>query len=82
MNSGHPSLPFEACHAKTAPDNLPGTRVVDHCRIVGHVARALIETLPISAQNLLGQNPETVASIHDVGKVLSRLSAQILRTIS
>jgi len=69
MNSGHPSLSFEACHAKTAPDKSPGIRVVDHCRIVGYVARALIETLPASVRNLVGQNPETIASLHDVGKV-------------
>ena len=69
MNSDYPSLSFDACYAKTAPDKSPGTRVVDHCRIVGYVARALIETLPTSVRNLLGENAETTAALHDVGKV-------------
>ncbi|MGD9211228.1 MAG: CRISPR-associated helicase Cas3' [Desulfobacteraceae bacterium] len=69
MNSHIPSLSFDKCRAKTAPGNLPGMRVIDHCRIVGHVAKALVMTLPKRVRNLLGRHPETIAALHDVGKV-------------
>lgn len=69
MSSDYPSLSFDVCNAKTAPDKSPGTRVVDHCRIVGYVARALLETFPVSVRSVLGENPETAAALHDVGKV-------------
>jgi CRISPR-associated endonuclease/helicase Cas3 len=69
MSSDFPSLSFNICHAKTGPDDSPGMRVVDHCRIVGYVARALLDILPDSVQTLLGQNPETAAALHDVGKI-------------
>ncbi|MBT8342829.1 MAG: CRISPR-associated helicase Cas3' [Desulfatitalea sp.] len=63
------TLSFDRCFAKTALDRSPGTSVLDHCRVVGHTAIALLETLPASVRALLGGHPETIAALHDVGKV-------------
>lgn len=64
-----PVIPFRQCWAKTAADGKPGISVLDHCRIVGHVAQALIAHLPYTVVRRLGDNPALVAALHDVGKV-------------
>jgi CRISPR-associated endonuclease/helicase Cas3 len=64
-----PSVPFEACHAKTTEDNRPGMSVYDHCVIVGAVARRLVELLPPRVASRLPSDTIVLAALHDVGKV-------------
>ncbi len=64
-----PVIPFRQCWAKTAADGKPGMSVLDHCRIVGHVAQALTARIPNTVLRRLGDNPALVAALHDVGKV-------------
>lgn len=62
------------CPAKTYTKDdgsvLPGRNVVEHCQIVGEVARRLINLYPISMREVLfPANSAIVAACHDIGKV-------------
>lgn len=68
-------IPFTCCPAKTyqRPDDgatILGRSVVEHCQIVGEVARALIARYPETLQTFLFP-PEApfAAAGHDIGKV-------------
>lgn len=65
---------FRDCPAKTwqRPDGVicQGRSVVEHCQIVGEVARALIEHYPKSLRDLLfPSGAPFAAACHDIGKV-------------
>ncbi len=62
------SMPYEACRAKTTSDNKPGITVLEHCRQVAWVARALIDKAHPAVRSILGENPAIVAAVHDAGK--------------
>lgn len=64
-----PAIAWRQCWAKTTTDGRPGMSVHEHCRIVGHVAAALLEYLPVSLRIRLGDNPALIAALHDVGKI-------------
>lgn len=64
-----PALPWQECFAKTTEDGRPGLSVLEHCRNVGEVARALLSEIPPPVVPLLGGNPGCVAALHDIGKV-------------
>ncbi len=68
-NRKTPCVPFDQCYAKTEQDGSPGISVLDHCRIVGRVAEALLQYLPRQIVQRLGDNPVLTAALHDVGKV-------------
>lgn len=67
------AVPFALCPAKTfAPAGVigPGRSVVDHCTIVGEVARELIvRCLPALREKLFPSGSEFAAACHDIGKV-------------
>lgn len=69
------SIPFNVCPAKTylRPDDgntVPGRTVVEHCQIVGEVARALIRRYPQGMHDLLfPPDAPFAAACHDIGKV-------------
>jgi len=67
--SQYPTVPYEQCYAKTAPDGTPGTSVYDHCVTVGHVARALAGHLSASLREALQVDVGLTAALHDIGKV-------------
>lgn len=65
---------YSTCPAKTWQDNTgqtrPGRDVYTHCRIVGEVARTLLQRWPQALRNtLLPVNSHLVAACHDIGKV-------------
>jgi len=74
-NGQSAAVPFAVCPAKTfngGPNGaiVPGRSVVEHCRIVGEVARALISRfLPSLAAQLFPAGSEFAAACHDIGKV-------------
>ncbi|MBU2788179.1 CRISPR-associated helicase Cas3' [Acidithiobacillus sp. VAN18-1] len=68
------AIPFMNCPAKTylRPDDVlvPGRSVVEHCQIVGEVARALIARYPDRLSEILfPPGSSLVAGSHDLGKV-------------
>lgn len=65
---------FEQCPAKTFQRHdgevLPGRKVVEHCRIVGEVARELIKRVPPQISlALFPPGSPLIAAAHDIGKV-------------
>lgn len=67
------SISFLDCPAKTYlrdGDMVPGRTVVEHCQIVGEVARALIRRYPQGLQTqLFPPDAPFAAACHDIGKV-------------
>lgn len=66
-------IPLQNCLAKTIrlkSSISPGVSVATHCLIVGYVARALLNRLPVwLRQSLFSEGSELIAAIHDIGKV-------------
>jgi CRISPR-associated endonuclease/helicase Cas3 len=60
----------EQCWAKTTEDGHPGISVRDHCLNVGCVAEAIRDLCSQTVRELLPAGSATLASVHDVGKVL------------
>lgn len=60
---------FEHCWAKTTEDKQKGMPVHEHCRIVGCVAKELINRLPGTVVRVLPEYSVAIAAFHDVGKV-------------
>lgn len=72
--SAVPALGFESCLAKTFKRRdgatVPGRDVVQHCQIVGEVARELVARYPKAlGQALFPLGSPLVAGSHDLGKV-------------
>lgn len=72
--SGVPAMPFRICPAKTyqRPDGLiaEGRSVLDHCQIVGEVARSLMARYPDAlGAELFPRGAVMAAAGHDIGKV-------------
>ncbi len=63
-----PCMNWRSCIAKTDENGNPGLSVLDHCRIVGEVSRALLDHIAPTVTDLLGENPALVAALHDIGK--------------
>lgn len=72
---GSRTLPFDVCPAKTYQRpydgvTILGRSVVEHCQIVGEVARALVTRYPESLQTFLfPPGSPFAAACHDIGKV-------------
>ena len=78
------SLPIEACLAKTRVSEnkklVSGRNVLDHCSIVGEVARELLSRMPVFLRSaLFPDGTELVAAIHDIGKVSPSFQEKIYR---
>ena len=64
------ALPLEECLAKTYGEKKAGRQVLNHCQIVGEVARELINRMPEWLRNaLFPAGSELIAACHDIGKV-------------
>ena len=63
-----PSVCFKKCWAKTEACE-PVLSVLDHCRIVGHVAQVLLSHLPPAVTSRLDETCISLIASHDVGKV-------------
>lgn len=78
-----PAMCFESCPAKTRRLSdgrvVQGHSVLNHCQIVGEIARCLISRFPESIRNhLFPLGSEMVAGSHDIGKVSPTFVAKIL----
>src|SRR5690554_2678002 len=79
-----PVLQYGACPAKTylkpTGEKLPGRTVLNHCTIVGEVARELIRRFPPElAKALFPKGAPLVAAAHDIGKVSPTFYEKIRR---
>jgi len=84
QNKGMAAIPFTSCPAKTyqTVDGLviPGRSVIEHCQIVGEVARALIQRYPEPIRSaIFPANSPLVAACHDIGKVSPTFVEKIRR---
>ncbi len=75
-----PALPHASCHAKTAQDNTPGIKVIDHLINVTEVCKALGKQLPEHLKSL-GKAAVSAASLHDVGKVSPGFQLKYFRNV-
>jgi CRISPR-associated endonuclease/helicase Cas3 len=70
-NLGHPVILSDECPAKTFMrangDVVQGRSVLNHCQIVGEVAREIIARMPVSG--LFPAGAPLAAAAHDIGKV-------------
>jgi CRISPR-associated endonuclease/helicase Cas3 len=80
------ALDYSQCLAKTKSQSKEiiekGMNVLDHCKIVGLVARALVARLPATVRELLfPDGVDLVAASHDVGKVNPHFQALLHKVI-
>ncbi|MBS3954225.1 MAG: CRISPR-associated helicase Cas3' [Methylomicrobium sp.] len=78
------SLPLNQCLAKTyvaiTGEKMAGRQVLNHCYIVGEVARELLKRLPDwLVADLFPNGVELIAASHDIGKVSPTFQAKIYR---
>ena len=78
-----PTRPLEKCLAKTYKTDSgdqKGHCVLEHCHIVGEVARELLSRFPSAVrQKFFPNGSELVAAAHDVGKVSPTFQEKIYR---
>jgi len=78
------ALQLNECLAKTyktiSGEKLAGRQVLNHCRIVGEVARELLKRMPdwLKAE-LFPKGSELIAASHDIGKVSPTFQERIYR---
>jgi len=80
-------IPLDRCLAKSFKNdtgtNLPGRLVLDHCQIVGEVARAIISRMPGWLRTeLFPEGSELIAAAHDIGKVSPTFQKKIYSALS
>lgn len=78
------ALQLNDCLAKTyktsSGESRAGRRVLNHCQIVGEVARELIARMPEWLRNdLFPAGSELIAACHDIGKVSPTFQERIYR---
>lgn len=83
-NSCSNALQLNDCLAKTyktsSGEKRAGQRVLNHCQIVGEVARELLNRLPDwLVSELFPKGSELIASSHDIGKVSPTFQEKIYR---
>lgn len=80
----NPPIPLNQCLAKTYVANTgekkAGRQVLNHCHIVGEIARELLTRLPDwLVTELFPNGVELIAAAHDIGKVSPTFQAKIYR---
>jgi CRISPR-associated endonuclease/helicase Cas3 len=83
-NSCSNALQLNDCLAKTyktsSGEKRAGRRVLNHCQIVGEVARELLNRLPDwLVSELFPKGSELIAGSHDIGKVCPTFQEKIYR---
>ena len=74
------ALSLPDCLAKTYGETRPGRCVLNHCQIVGLVAKELIARMPEWLRNdLFPDGSELIAACHDIGKVSPTFQKKIYR---
>ena len=82
-----PALALENCLAKSRQLSdgsvRSGRRIVDHCLIVGEVARGMIGRMPLWMRSeLFPYGSELVAASHDIGKVSPTFQKKIYSSVN
>jgi len=71
-----------SCLAKTYGEKQAGRHVLNHCQIVGEVAKELIARMPEwLRKDLFPKGSELIAACHDIGKVSPTFQEKIYRGI-
>ncbi len=83
-NSNNTALNLEECLAKTYKtlegEKRSGRQVLNHCQIVGEVARELLQRIPdMLKADLFPNGSELIAAAHDIGKVSPTFQEKIYR---
>jgi len=74
------ALALKDCLAKTYGQKQPGRQVMNHCHIVGEVAKELLARMPDwLVSELFPSGSELVAACHDLGKVSPTFQEKIYR---
>lgn len=86
-NTSLPPIPLDQCLAKSFKKSdgtvLPGRLVLNHCQIVGEVARAMISRVPEWLHTeMFPDGSELVAAAHDIGKVSPTFQKKIYSALS
>lgn len=77
------ALLLENCLAKTYDKQQAGRNVLNHCQIVGEVARELMTRMPKwLRKDLFPEGSELIAACHDIGKVSPTFQEKIYRGTS
>ncbi|SMG66482.1 CRISPR-associated helicase Cas3 [methanotrophic bacterial endosymbiont of Bathymodiolus sp.] len=80
VNHANIALPLEQCLAKTFDDEQQGRKIIEHCQIVGEVAKELMNRMPPWLRDdLFHEGSELIASAHDLGKVSPTFQEKIYR---
>lgn len=82
-----PALALSQCLAKSHKSKegtlLPGRLVLNHCQIVGQVARAMTQRMPLWLRDaLFPEGVELIAAAHDIGKVSPTFQKKIYTALS
>jgi CRISPR-associated endonuclease/helicase Cas3 len=82
-----PPLPIEQCLAKSYEGSdgsiLRGKNILDHCQIVGAVAKGLILRMPPWLRSVMfPEGSDLIAASHDIGKVSPTFQRKILEALS
>jgi len=80
------SIAYLCCPAKTYADTVGniklGRNVFNHCQIVGHVARQLLNGLPDTLREaLFPEGAELLAATHDLGKISPTFFLKLQRAV-
>ena len=79
------ALALKKCIAKTRFDargtSSAGRTVEDHCKIVGQVARCMLNRMPIIQQSLFPKHAYIPALIHDIGKICPTFQEKLYRAV-
>lgn len=86
-NTSLPPIPLNQCLAKSFKkfdgNVLPGRLVLNHCQIVGEVARAMISRMPEWLRTeLFPEGSELIAAAHDIGKASPTFQKKIYSALS
>ncbi|MFU8787828.1 MAG: CRISPR-associated helicase Cas3' [Methylobacter sp.] len=74
------ALLLDDCLAKTYGQKQPGRKVLNHCHIVGEVAKELMARMPAwLVEDLFPEGSELIAACHDLGKVSPTFQEKIYR---
>ncbi|GAB6141249.1 CRISPR-associated helicase/endonuclease Cas3 [Methylosoma difficile] len=74
------ALPLDECLAKSYGQKQPGRKILNHCHIVGEVAKALLYRMPNwLILELFPSGSELIAACHDLGKVSPTFQEKIYR---
>ncbi|KGA93897.1 CRISPR-associated helicase Cas3, protein [Leptospirillum ferriphilum] len=87
IEASFPALTIEQCLAKTIkqPDGvvIPGRNILEHCHIVGEVAKEILARMPDwIRKDLFPDGSDLIAACHDIGKISPTFQRKIYEALS